>query len=85
MIGQRIDDHVLILQLERAHETFEDRVTFLEEVNDADYERGITELHERIDDLRMKLLEVSELLAAAIERIVQLERNQVTLIDAFVQ
>jgi hypothetical protein len=85
MIGQRIDAHVLILQLERANEALSDRVTFLEEVDDVDYERGITELHERIDDVRMKLLEVSELLAAAIERIVQLERNQVTLIDAFVQ
>lgn len=82
----RIDDHVLLLQLERANEALSDRVDDLEDPDDAcdcDCAEG------DIDRLLDRMVEAADLLALLTNRVVELEHevaslgtNQDKLLDA---
>ena len=81
---ERTNDHLLLLQLERANEALDDRVTSLEEGDDEDfYEKSIMRHDEQLDKLGVALYEVSALLTELTERVVQLEHERSMLIDVF--
>ena len=78
-----IDDHVLILQVERANEQLEDRVASLEDADDPDrYDVEIMDHAVRISELASDHLEMGTLLATLIERMAKLEHQQDTLLRA---
>ena len=63
----RIEDHVLLLQLERANEALSDRVDFLEDKDDDSCscdcaESGLDRLHERVSDGNDRMLEMADLI-----------------------
>lgn len=82
-----IDDHVLLLQLERANEVLEDRVDFIEE-GEGDScscdcaESDLDRLHERVSDGNDRMLEMASLITELTERVIQLERGETELLDA---
>lgn len=77
-----IDDHILLLQLERANEALEDRVAVLEDEDDPDrYDRDIEHIDARVSELSSDLLEMGDLLSTLSERIVEVERTNTQLLE----
>ena len=94
-LAQRIDDHALLLQLERANEALEDRVAELEDLtndpipsispHDCDcscYDSEIGHHEDSLEELRSRLVEAADLIETLVGRVVELERNQSELVGA---
>jgi hypothetical protein len=77
----RVDDHVLLLQLERAVEALEDHVTKLADADDAD-KADIPNLVKRLDSTTLALYDANVLVAEVTDRVIELERSHNVLLKA---